>query len=584
MSFLYPCVNISFYFSQISRNAGGCTLFGILKRMKIVTILFGGFGTICLIIMGLTTVITKYNGDTVLEVEHAKNAILPQTFTYLDLKRDVEQIQSWFADISATRGAAGFDDGFNQAGVYYRKATTRISMLLEENEKEGDKEAVAELNQLSIQLDSFYNQGKIMAQAYIDGGPESGNPLMKETDPMVLELGDRLDKLVLDHNEELQLAFLTMERLSKKTNSMLFSTALAAIVLSVVIAFSISTAINSCLKQAIRYAGVLADGDFSTSLTVESTNETGVLLQSLNNISDAVKEMIGKMQNGGEQLASSATQLSAVSNQLQSGAKETAQMTQSATRESENMTVSMDSIAAATQQAAANISMVASATEEMTSTVAEIASNTEKTSAMASKASEQALRASDGVNDLGISAKDISKVTETITEISEQTNLLALNATIEAARAGEAGKGFAVVANEIKELAKQTANATHEIKKRIDDVQNATTDTVSQINEVNDLIGKVNDMSGMVAAAVEEQSTTTVEISKNIAQAYTGIQEITQNMSLMAEASKTINSEITDVNETADTVASSSSEVLQNAEGLFILSNSLIKTIAQYKI
>jgi methyl-accepting chemotaxis protein len=70
---------------------------------------------------------------------------------------------------------------------------------------------------------------------------------------------------------------------------------------------------------------------------------------------------------------------------------------------------------------------------------------------------------------------EISKVTETITEISEQTNLLALNATIEAARAGEAGKGFAVVANEIKELAKQTSDATQEIKRKIESVQASTT-------------------------------------------------------------------------------------------------------------
>ena len=76
-------------------------------------------------------------------------------------------------------------------------------------------------------------------------------------------------------------------------------------------------------------------------------------------------------------------------------------------------------------------------------------------------------------------AQSISKVTEVITEISEQTNLLALNATIEAARAGEAGKGFAVVANEIKELAKQTAEATKEIKTKIEGIQTSTSDIVS---------------------------------------------------------------------------------------------------------
>ncbi len=100
-------------------------------------------------------------------------------------------------------------------------------------------------------------------------------------------------------------------------------------------------------------------------------------------------------------------------------------------------------------------------------------------------------------------------VTETITEISEQTNLLALNATIEAARAGEAGRGFAVVANEIKELAKQTAQATLNIKSQIDDVQRTTSSTVTEINQISDVIRRVNDIVGTIATAVEEQTAAT---------------------------------------------------------------------------
>jgi len=108
-----------------------------------------------------------------------------------------------------------------------------------------------------------------------------------------------------------------------------------------------------------------------------------------------------------------------------------------------------------------------------------------------------------------MSAHAISKVTETITEISEQTNLLALNATIEAARAGEAGKGFAVVANEIKELAKQTNEATLDIKTKIEDVQVATDNTVADIEEISKVINNVNEIVVTITMAVGEQSKAT---------------------------------------------------------------------------
>lgn len=109
------------------------------------------------------------------------------------------------------------------------------------------------------------------------------------------------------------------------------------------------------------------------------------------------------------------------------------------------MTSNLHAVAAAMEQSSTNASMVASATEEMSATIAEIASNADKARKISNDAVRQAASASEAMATLGRAARDISHVTETITEISDQTNLLALNATIEAARAGDAGKGFAVV-------------------------------------------------------------------------------------------------------------------------------------------
>jgi methyl-accepting chemotaxis protein len=187
------------------------------------------------------------------------------------------------------------------------------------------------------------------------------------------------------------------------------------------------------------------------------------------------------------------------------------------------------------------------------------------------------------MSELGKAAQAISKVTETITEISEQTNLLALNATIEAARAGEAGKGFAVVANEIKELAKQTATATMDIKVQIEGVQGSTRATVEEIGQISLIIDEIDGLIAQMATAVGEQSAATGEIAANISQASLGLSEVSENASQSSLVAGSITQDIVGVNTAAGEITRSSQQVKLSADQLLELAIDLQRLVNSFK-
>lgn len=190
------------------------------------------------------------------------------------------------------------------------------------------------------------------------------------------------------------------------------------------------------------------------------------------------------------------------------------------------------------QQVDTSIQSVAAATEEMVATVGEISRSAAQAAEVASAAVQATSTASEAIERLNESGQAISEVVKLISSIAQQTNLLALNATIEAARAGEAGKGFAVVANEVKELSKETATATQDIARRIAAIQTDTDRTVGAIGEISNTVGDVSDIASSIAAAVEEQSVTTHDISLTLTQAASGSAQIASLIGKISEGTE----------------------------------------------
>jgi methyl-accepting chemotaxis protein len=223
-------------------------------------------------------------------------------------------------------------------------------------------------------------------------------------------------------------------------------------------------------------------------------------------------------------VAASAEELTAVSQQLTTNAGDTAQQAHAASVISEEVS--------------SNVNVVAASSEEMMASIREISKSATEAARVAKAAVTIAERTTQTIHELGASSSEIGKVIKVITSIAQQTNLLALNATIEAARAGEAGKGFAVVANEVKELAKETARATEEIGQKIEAIQTDTQAAFKAIGEVSQIITQVNDISNVIASAVEEQTATTTEIGRNVTEAAMGTNEIASSISGVAKSAQ----------------------------------------------
>ena len=222
---------------------------------------------------------------------------------------------------------------------------------------------------------------------------------------------------------------------------------------------------------------------------------------------------------------------------------------EAAVRDAQTIAMEACAVAASSKQATSNVTSVSAATEQLSAAGREIARRTMDTARFANSAAAEVVQASVTVKALNEAAIRIEAVIKIISEVAEHTNLLALNATIEAARAGEAGRGFSVVAQEVKALSKKTSEAVDDISQRIRDICQASRESIEVMQKVGAAVSGIQEVTGAVAAAAEEQEVTLLDVARSLTEASLGVSVVSENVTRISDRSAEIESQSRQVSE-----------------------------------
>jgi len=384
------------------------------------------------------------------------------------------------------------------------------------------------------------------------------------------------------------------------------------VLLAVALGIFLTMSITSPLGVVVGVLSKIEKGDMTVRSDLERGDELGSLSKAIDSVSTRLQSIFRNLRQNADTIASAAEELSSVGRQITSSAqKNVAQSTSvaSSTEETsvninamasgaEEASVNANEVAGAAEQMSTNMNTIAAAIEEMSASISQISSNAGKASDVAHQATVKSGDATDVMNKLGEAAKEIGQVTDVIKKIADKTNLLALNATIEAASAGEAGKGFAVVAGEIKELANQSAQSADDIARRIEGIQTGTNKAVTVINDVSEIIVKINQSVEAISNHVTQQTKASNEIANNVSQANTGAKrvagaigevakgskDIARNAGEAAKGANMINQSISGIAQGAKDSVQGANQINQGASELAKIAGELKNTMGQFKI
>jgi methyl-accepting chemotaxis protein len=383
----------------------------------------------------------------------------------------------------------------------------------------------ADFTTLKTSLDgynSLFADGYKQVQA--DDFAAAGNTETVKNVDVSNSIGEQLDDAQQRLDQE---ATTKLDQLQSRQR-MLVGVSVAALIATVLLMLGLAVAVYRRVLVPIamlqRQIGAVG-GDLTRRVDVTRNDEIGTIGTAFNTFVAATQCIVSRVTGTAEALSGAAAQLTTVAQSLGHSAEQSSSQAKI--------------VAGTAETVARNVQAVTAGAQQMGAAITEIAGSASAAASVAEQAVTAAQRTTVTVTQLGASSAEIGDVIKVITAIAEQTNLLALNATIEAARAGDAGKGFAVVASEVKDLAQETAKATEDIGRRVTAIQTDTTEAVTAIGTITQIIARINDYQLTISSAVEEQTATAAEMTRGISEAAAATGDIVISITSAAHAAAT---------------------------------------------